>query len=68
MKECLRAMMERRKISQAELARISGVPQPIISNILSGKTPNPSAKTALKLARALRCAVEDLIVIDQQAG
>ena len=57
-------MMERRGIKQTELSRISGVPQPIISNILSGKTPNPSAMTAYKLARALRCAVEDLLDVD----
>lgn len=60
----LREMMDKRRISQVELARIANVPQPIISNILTGKTPNPSVITVYKLARALRCAVEDLLEDD----
>lgn len=43
-------------ISQAELARISGVPQPTISRTLKG-TSIPETKTLLKLAQALRCTL-----------
>ncbi len=57
----LAQMMKRRGIkSQAELARISGVPQPMISMIITGETKDPRLSTMTKLARALRCAVEDL--------
>lgn len=55
-------MMKRRGIaSQAELARLSGVPQPMISMLVTGATKNPRLETMAKLAKALRCAVEDLI-------
>lgn len=61
MREKLAEMMKKRGItSQADLARISGVPQPMISNILTGETKYPRIDTATKLAKALRCAVEDL--------
>ena len=54
-------MMRKRGItSQAELARLSGVPQPMISMIITGDTKDPRLSTMTKLARALRCAVEDL--------
>ena len=54
-------MMKKRGItSQAELARLSGVPQPMISMIITGDTKDPRLSTMTKLARALRCAVEDL--------
>lgn len=61
MREKLAEMMKKRGItSQAELARVSGVPQPMICNILTGATKYPRVDTVTKLARALRCAVEDL--------
>lgn len=43
-------------ISQAELARISGVPQPTISRTLKG-TSIHETKTLLKLATALNCSL-----------
>lgn len=57
----LMQMMKKRGItSQAELSRMSGVPQPMISMIITGDTKDPRLSTMSKLARALRCAVEDL--------
>ena len=63
------SMMKRRGIaSQAELARISGVPQPMISMIISGETRDPRLSTMTKLAKALRCAVEDLMDTESEKG
>ena len=61
MAEKLMQMMKRRGItSQAELSRISGVPQPMISMIITGDTKDPRLSTMAKLAKALRCAIEDI--------
>ena len=49
-------------MTQAELSARSGVPQPVICEIETGKTADPAGSTLYKLARALRCAMEDLIV------
>jgi len=61
MRIILSDMMARRGMDQQELSRRSGVPQPMISNIVTGRTPTPRCDTLYSLARALRCAMEDLI-------
>lgn len=61
MKILLAEMMSRRGFNQRELSERSGVPQPIISNIITGSTPAPRCDTLYALAKALRCAMEDLI-------
>lgn len=43
-------------ISQPELAKLSGVPQPTISRTLKGKS-TPETSTLVKLARALNCTL-----------
>lgn len=48
------------KWSQRELSNISNVAQPIISDIENGKIKSPTVETAMKLAKALGCTVEDL--------
>jgi transcriptional regulator with XRE-family HTH domain len=67
MKIILKDMMERRGLNQRELSERSGVPQPIISTIVTGVTPSPTIGTMYKLARALRCLVDDLITDDDAA-
>lgn len=52
--------MEHRGLSQYELARRSGVPQPTIQRIVSGKSGDPKSPTVQKLAAALGVASEDL--------
>ena len=47
--------------SQRKLSALSGVPQPIISDIENGKTKSPTVDTAIKLSRALGCSVEELV-------
>lgn len=67
-KVILKNMREKRGWNQAELSRRSGVPQPMISEIETGQVAFPRIDTLYKLARALRCAVEDLIVEDEKVG
>lgn len=54
----------RRKMNQQELATASGVPQPMISDIESGNVPNPTVKTMYKLAKGLKCIIDDLVEED----
>lgn len=57
----LRKMRERRKLTQEELSKASGVKQQTISAIESGKNKHPQIDTLFYLAKALRCTVDDLI-------
>lgn len=68
MKFRLQEIREARRLSQAELARISGVPQPQISMIENEKVPAPQIDTLYQLAEAMHCTVDDLIVRQKAAG
>lgn len=59
---------KRRKLNQAQLAKLSGVPQPMISMIETGTVPNPTIGTMHKLANALKCTVDDLIDENETRG
>lgn len=61
MRIILEDFRSRRNLTQAQLARRSGIPQPIISQIETEVVKNPGVKTLAALARALRCTVDDLI-------
>ena len=53
-------------ISQEHLARMSSVSRHTISEIeLKKRVPN--LKTALLLARALKCSVEDIFVLEEES-
>lgn len=54
-------MRKKQQLTQQELAAISGVPQQTISNIEKGTRKLPRVGTLLKLSRALKCTVDDLI-------
>ena len=56
----LRQERERKNLSQAELARLSGIKQQTISLIESGDRKNPGIETLNALAIALECSVTDL--------
>lgn len=56
----LRQEREKKKLSQAELARLSGVKQQNISQIENGTIRNPGIKTLNTLAVALGCDLLDL--------
>lgn len=49
--------MKYRGVTQEELARLTGVTQPTLSNYLNGKS-SPSFYTVDKLAKALNCSVD----------
>lgn len=57
----LQRMREKRKLTQAELAALSGVTQQAISKIENGDRTNPGVMTMEKLAQALKCSIYDLI-------
>lgn len=59
---------KRRKLNQAQLAKLSGVPQPMISMIETGSVPNPTIGTLHRLATALKCTVDDLIDKSETRG
>lgn len=52
---------EKKGISQNQLARMSGVPQSVISDIESGKTKAPRIDTLMAIAAALGMTVNELI-------
>lgn len=62
----LMEIRKKRNMTQKELEKASGVLQQTISLIESGYNTNPGIITMLKLARALRCSVYDLI--DEKEG
>ena len=57
---------KKRNMTQKELATASGVLQQTISLIETDIAKNPGVITMMKLARALRCSVYDLI--DEKEG
>lgn len=61
MKILLKDYRLKRRLNQRELSDISHVPQPMICQIETGDVKNPTIGTMSKLARALRCTVDDLI-------
>ena len=65
MRVLLESMRKRRNLNQRELSERSGVPQPMISEIERGIV---QIGTMWKLARALKCTVDDLIETDEKAG
>ena len=66
MRITLEAMRKKRNLNQRELAERSGVPQPIISQIEIGLVKAPRIDTLVKLAKGLKCTVDDLIEEDGQ--
>lgn len=49
-------------LSQSDLARLSGVKQGVISDIESGQTSSPRLDTVKKLADALGCTIDELLI------
>ena len=61
----LQKMREKRRLTQAELASMSGVTQQAISKIENGERKNPGVLTLNKLAESLKCSIYDLIEDDE---
>lgn len=64
----LQRMREKRKLTQEELSRASGIKQQTISAIESGRNKYPRADTLFHLAKALRCTIDDLIEGDEKGA
>lgn len=60
----LQRIREKRGMTQSELAKKAGVKQSAISWIENKKTANPGAITLYKMAKTLKCTVDDLIEED----
>jgi transcriptional regulator with XRE-family HTH domain len=58
--ERLRRQRQRLGLSQQQLAARVGLKQPNISRIESGRNDYPRLESIKRLAKALRCKVEDL--------
>ena len=56
-----KSAMEERKLSSAELSRLSGLSVPTIKRFLSGRTSNPSIPTLHKLMKALGLSMEEML-------
>ena len=57
----IRERRERLGMTQNDLAIKSGVKQSVLSDIENYKTTRPRIDTIFRIARALGCAIEDLI-------
>lgn len=62
MKFNIKEIRKQRNISQAELAKQSGVPRATICGMETGRTENVTAKTLDALANALGVPVPDLFL------
>lgn len=54
--EKVKSLRKGRDMSAVELAKLSGLSQPFISDVESGRRANPTADTLEKLSKALRVA------------
>lgn len=58
--ERIQNALDVRGMTQADLVKITGMSSAIISQIVSGKTPDPRFMTVVKIARALDVSLEYL--------
>jgi len=56
----LKKLMADHGVTQTELARRTGVPQPSINRFIRGKTKSPSYSTTAKLAKFFNVSVDYL--------
>lgn len=62
----LQSLIESKNMSKYHLSKISGIPKTTVIDICSGKSSieNCNAKTVLKIARALDCTMEEIMMLD----
>ncbi len=63
----LKSMRMKRLMTQKQLAAAAGVTQQLISKIETIPDYDPGVLTLTKIATALRCTVDDLVVSKEQA-
>lgn len=59
--ENIKRIRKKRKITQIQLAKMSGLTNDYISKLELGKRENPSAEVISKIAEVLNCSTDDLI-------
>lgn len=57
----LNTLMRERQMTQADLARATGLGTAQIAYLVNGRTVDPRLSTAVKLAQALDCCLEELV-------
>lgn len=62
--ENLHLLMDKHRINEAELARRTGIPQPTLHKILSGKTADPRISTLQQLASYFQVSLDSLYSYD----
>src|SRR5258706_11023798 len=67
MVNALRRTREARGIEQRELARLAGVSRQALSNIETGRA-DPGTDLALRLARVLRCRIDELFWLEPSSA
>lgn len=61
LKNNLRELLQKSKLSENELARRTGIPQQIINRMLSGVNKNPKISTILPIVRYFGISIDQLI-------
>lgn len=54
-------LRKKKGLSKKKLSDIADISRSIISDIESGKTKNPTCITLIKLAKAFKCSIDELI-------
>ncbi len=62
--EVLRGLLHELNMTEAELSRRAGVPQPTLHRILAGGTTSPGSKTLIPLANFFCVSINQLIGVD----
>jgi len=60
--EKIQAALDAKKLTRADLSRLTGMAPPHVTRILSGKRNNPSLSTAEKIAAALKLTITEITV------
>lgn len=63
----IRALRELRKLTQQQLAQLSGVPRPTVANLETGGA-NPTLGVLVKIASALGVSIEELILAPRSSA
>ena len=61
----LKTLKEERKITNAEISKISNIPLATITRIFNGQTPNPTFETFSQIAIALGASLDEIAGLKQ---
>lgn len=61
----LKALKEKSRMTNQQIAEKSGVPESTVARIFSGKTPNPTITTVVSMARAMGGSAADFFNDDE---